>query len=163
MSPNKIIIAIITLTLLIIIGGVSFLSKTGSTQLQTSKEVHFQILETSHDWGEIPINNGNVNKTFRIENNGPEVLELANISTSCMCTTAQVTINDQVSPFFGMHSKSSWLGQVPAGQSAQVFIEFDPAFHGPNGTGQVTRQVSIQTNDPNNPLITFNLTGNVIK
>jgi hypothetical protein len=162
MSGNKLIIGSILVTLAVIIGGVALISKTGPAELAVSQEVHAQAPQTSHDWGEIPINDGNVNKTFEIKNDGPGVLELANVSTSCMCTTAQVIINGDKSPFFGMHAKSSWQGQIPAGESAQVFIEFDPAFHGPNGVGQISRQISLETNDPDNPKITFNLTGNVI-
>lgn len=163
MSSNKIIIGIIAATLLIIVGGIALVSRSGPQQLTVSESVHLEVQETSYDWGEIPINNGNVNKTFEIKNNSQGVLELANVSTSCMCTTAQVIINDQKSPFFGMHPNSSWLGKVAAGESAQVFIEFDPAFHGPSGIGQASRQVSLDTNDPDNPKITFNLIGNVIK
>lgn len=162
-SSNKIIIGVISFTMLAIIGGTVFLSKTGPAQLETAQNVQLELPITSHDWGEIDINAGNVTKTFEIKNNGSDTLELANVSTSCMCTTAQVTVNDQPSPFFGMHSASSWQGKVNPGESANVYIEFDPLFHGPNGVGQITRQVSVETNDPDNPIITFNLTGNVIK
>ncbi len=163
MSSNKVIIIGIGLTLLVIVGGIALVSKSGPQELAVSQAVKVQISETSHDWGDIPINNGNVKKTFEIKNDSQGILELANVSTSCMCTTAQVKINDQVSPFFGMHSNSSWRGQVPAGGTAEVLIEFDPAFHGPNGVGQITRQISLETNDQTNPKITLNLTGNVIK
>jgi len=163
MSSNKIIIAGITLTLLVIVGGIALVSKSGPQELTVSQTVQAQISATSHDWGDIPINNGNVVKTFAIKNDSQATLELANLSTSCMCTTAQVKINDQTSPFFGMHSNSSWRGQVPAGGTAEILVEFDPAFHGPNSVGQVTRQVTLETNDQNHPKITFNLTANVIK
>lgn len=163
MSSNKVIIAVVAFTILTIIGGVSYLSKSGPQKLAISEAVSFELSQTSHDWGEIPINNGNVSRTFEIRNTGSKNLKLANISTSCMCTTAQIMINDQASPVFGMHSNSSWLGQVPAGQTASIYIEFDPLFHGPDGTGQFTRQVVVKTNDQNNPQITFNLTGNVVK
>jgi len=80
-----------------------------------------------------------------------------------MCTNAKVVIGDDQSPFFGMHSNSSWQGLVPAGESAQILVEFDPAFHGPNGFGPITRQVILETNDQSNPKITLNLTANVTK
>jgi len=163
MSSNKTIIIGIALTLAVIIGGIALVSKSGPQELTASQTVQAQISETSHDWGDIPINNGNVKKTFAIKNDSQGTLELANVSTSCMCTTAQIKINDKVSPFFGMHSNSTWRGQVPAGATAEVIVEFDPAFHGPNGVGQVTRQVSLETNDQNHPKITLNVAGNVIK
>jgi len=162
-SGTKIVIGFITVTIALVIGGVALLSKSGPQQLAVSTEVHAKVPQSSHEWGEIPINGGNVTKTFEVKNDGPGTLELANVSTSCMCTNAQIVIDDQKSPFFGMHAQSSWKGEIPAGKSAMVSVEFDPAFHGPNGVGQITRQVSLETNDPDNPKITFNLTGNVIK
>lgn len=163
MSSNKVIIIGVASTLLIIVSGIALVSKSGPQELAVSQTVQAQISETSHHWGDIPINNGNVKKTFEIKNDNQGILELANVSTSCMCTTAQVKINDQTSPFFGMHANSSWIGEVPAGGTAEILVEFDPAFHGPNSVGQVTRQVTLETNDQNNPKITFDLTGNVIK
>lgn len=163
-SGNKLILSVIGLSLLIIFAGAFLVTKmTNHPQLTSDQQVSLSVEETSHDWGEIPITGGNVTKTFTIKNNGQGVLNLANVSTSCMCTTAQVTINGQPSPFFGMHSKSSWLGQVPPGGKAELTVEYDPAYHGPNAVGQISRQVSLETNDPDNPKITFNLTANVIK
>jgi len=163
MSANKVIIASIIATFAIIFGGVYFVSKSGPQSLTTSTKVKAVVAETNHDWGDIPLTGGNATKTFSITNQGPGTLTLANVTTSCMCTNAQVTIGEDQSPFFGMHSNSSWQGQVPAGESAEILIEFDPAFHGPNGFGQITRQVSLETNDQANPKITFNLSANVVK
>lgn len=160
--PNlKIIIGLVLTTLIILIGGIFLVSKTSLPQLTTSQEVHAQVDKTSHDWGNIPLSGGNVQKTFTIKNTGKAVLELANITTSCMCTTVQVVINDQKSPYFGMHSKSSWVGKVPPDNQAEILVEFDPAFHGPSGVGQITRQISLETNDPNQPKLTFDLSTNV--
>jgi hypothetical protein len=79
-----------------------------------------------------------------------------------MCTEAQVVINDEKSPVFGMHSRSSWKGVVSSGESADVKVVFDPLFHGPQGTGPITRLVSFETNDPESPRMEFKLTGNVV-
>jgi len=164
MLNNKLVISFIVGTLAIIVGGVFLVSKTGNTaQLEVTQEAKAEVAETTHDWGEIPINDGNVTKVFKIKNTGSGTLKLANVATSCMCTTAQVIINDKKSPFFGMHSKSSWAGEVAGGGEAEVLVEFDPLFHGPNGLGGITRQISLETNDPENPEITFNLSAEVIK
>jgi hypothetical protein len=163
MSSNKIIIAVIAFTLLIIVGGLALVSNSGPKELEVTKEVSLVTTETTHDWGNIPINDGKVSKSFEIKNEGQGTLKLNNISTSCMCTTAQVVIGDQKSPYFGMHSNSTWVGELPSGQVANLIVEFDPAFHGPNGVGQATRQILVETNDQENPKLTFNLSGNVIK
>jgi len=163
-SNNKLVIGFVVGTLAIIVGGVFLVSKTGnSAQLEVTQEAKAEIAETTHDWGEININDGNVTKVFKIKNTGSGALKLANVITSCMCTTAQVQINDKKSPSFGMHSKSSWLGEVAPGSEANVLIEFDPLFHGPNGVGAISRQISLETNDPKKLKITFNVLGNVIR
>jgi len=163
-SNNKLIIGFVVGTLVIIIGGVVLVNKTGNTaQLEMTQEAKAEVAEITHDWEEIDINGGKVTKVFKIKNTGSGTLKLANVATSCMCTTAQVSVNDKKSPFFGMHSKSSWAGEVPAGGEAEVLVEFDPLFHGPNGVGGIIRQVSLETNDPENLKITFNVSAEVIK
>ncbi len=71
-------------------------------------------------------------------------------------------INGEESPNFGMHSNSSWLGEVEPDQGAELVVTFDPAFHGPSGTGQISRIVTVETNDQNNPTLEFKLSANVI-
>ena len=161
--PSKFLIGSIIATIVILFGGVFLVSKIGNTpQLEVAQEASLSIEETSHTWGDIGINDGNVQKTFIIKNSGPGTLELANIATSCMCTTAQVIIDGKPSPHFGMHSKSGWVGEVSPNGEAELIVEFDPAFHGPSGVGQITRQINLETNDANQPKLTFNLTANVI-
>ena len=158
----KLILMGLILTLLLIFGGVFFVSKTNNpASLATSQTTQVSVDKTNFDWGTIGINDGKVQAEFDLKNSGPAPLQLANISTSCMCTTAQVMIEGKVSPYFGMHQKSSWMGQVEPGKSARLVVEFDPAFHGPQGIGQITRQIVVETNDPDQKQLTFNLTANV--
>ncbi len=114
-------------------------------------------------WGNIPINGGNVTKTFTIKNTGTGALKLFNVKTSCHCTKAHVTIAQENSPDFGMDGVSSWVGEVPPGRQAKLTVIFDPAFHGPQGIGSLNRFVLVETNDGGNPKLTFTLTGTVIK
>jgi len=131
--------------------------------VEKSDQAKAEAGETNYDWGEIKINGGNAEKVFLIKNTGTGPLILSSVSTSCMCTTAQVIINGKESPFFGMHQKSSWMGEVSAGREAELKIVFDPAFHGPSGVGVMTRQIEVATNDKNNPKLEFTLKGNVVK
>jgi hypothetical protein len=147
----------------ILVLGVVLAGNSAAPELEASEDAQMQVLGAmTHDWGEIDIRGGNVEKVFEIENTGDGDLEVTNFKTSCMCTEAQVVINDEKSPVFGMHSRSSWKGVVSSGESADVKVVFDPLFHGPQGTGPITRLVSFETNDPESPRMEFKLTGNVV-
>lgn len=152
------------LTLLLIFGGVVLVTKTNNTAvLSQSEAVQVNTDRTDYDWGEIGINNGKVWAEFVIANTGSAPLELGNVKTSCACTTAQVVIDGQASPYFGMHTKSGWTGEVAPGESAKLIVEFDPLFHGPQGVGQITRQTTVETNDPTQKLLTFITTAEVVR
>ncbi len=158
---NKLVIGVIIGTIALIGGGVWLAGTMKQPDIVVSQDAIAEVEETSHDWGAIPLNGGKVNQSFTIKNTGTVPLQLHDILTSCMCTTAQVMINGQSSPEFGMHQKSAWVGEVPPGQEAQLTVTFDPAYHGPSGVGDITRQVKVETNDPNHPQLTFNLAAQV--
>jgi hypothetical protein len=122
-----------------------------------------EVPVTDFDWGTIDYGGGDATAEFTIKNSGSGPLTLSQVSTYCMCTTAQDIIGDQNSPYFGMHQKSSWIGQIPAGGQAVLKVVFDPAFHGSQGVGPVTRQIVMTTTDSQNPKLEFNLKGNVVK
>jgi hypothetical protein len=145
-------------TVLLIAGGVYWAGKvTAEPEVQVSQEAKAEVGETSYDWGEIPINGGNVYKSFTVKNAGQGELQLYDVKTSCMCTEAQVVVGDETSPEFGMHGNSSWVSRVPAGGEAEVKVRFDPAYHGPSGVGAITRLVTVKTNDADHPELEFNL------
>lgn len=162
---KKIIIGFIALTLLILGVGIYVLSATSApiAKITSSQNARVQVDQKTFDWGNIPINGGNATKTLTIKNIGSDVLKLTGVKTSCTCTKAQVTVDQQASPYFSMHSTSSWVGEVPPGKEAQLTVIFDPAFHGPTGVGPIERLVSIQTNDNQNPSLEFSLKGVVVK
>ncbi len=162
MKINKLIVSLILLTAAIIGGGSYLVVRSSPSQLSSDQSAVATITETSFDWGTIGINNGKVQKNFTIKNNGSSPLRLNNVVTSCMCTTAQVVINGQSSPAFGMHAKSSWSGEVEPGQNADLVVVFDPAFHGPSGVGAITRIITVDTSDAKNPQLSFTLTANVV-
>lgn len=163
---NRLAYFVFASTILILGLGVWLISRpTAGSQLGTavSAGAKAEVGATDFDWGNIDYGGGDVIAEFDIKNSGAAPLSLSEVSTSCMCTTAQVIINGQNSPFFGMHQKSSWVGRIPVGGQAKLKVVFDPAFHGPQGVGPVTRQVVMTTNDPNSPKLEFNLKGTVVK
>ena len=164
MNNKKIVISFIALTLLILGGGVYVLGATSTpAQITSSQNAKVEIPEKTFDWGNIPYSGGNVTKTFAIKNTGSDVLKLTGIKTSCTCTKAQISIDGKTSPYFSMHSTSSWVGEVAPGREAQMTVIFDPAFHGPTGVGPMERLISMETNDTQNPSLEFSLKGVVVK
>lgn len=133
------------------------------TVLGISDNIKIVVPESTFDWGTISYAGGNAVKTFIIKNEGTETLKLQNIKTSCTCTKAQITIEQEKSPYFSMHSTSVWIGEVLPGKEAQLTVIFDPTFHGPGGTGPITRLVSVETNDQNKQKLEFSLKGVVVK
>lgn len=151
MSDKKIIILMAFSTIILLFGGVFFLTKnTATPEIKASQNAKAISKESSFDWGEIGLKDGNVEKTFEIKNDGTENLKLFGVTTSCMCTTAQLILDDKSSPKFGMHDKSSYVMEVPPGKTAKLKVVFDPAFHGPSGIGPINRQITVATNDPDN-------------
>lgn len=165
MNDKKIIIGFVVFTLLILVGGVYILSLTTASPVSVnlSQNAKIEVDQKTHDWGTIFYSGGNVSKTFTIKNIGTDVLKLTNIKTSCACTYAQLTIEGKTSPQFGMHTTSSWVGEVEPGKEAQLIVVFDPDFHGPTGVGPMERLISMQTSDINNPNLEFSLKGVVVK
>ncbi len=164
MNDKKIIIGLIVLTVLILGGGIFVLSKSfTSAEVTSSQNAKAAVDQKTFDWGNISYSGGNVTKTFTIKNTGSDVLKLTGIKTSCTCTKAQISVDGKISPYFSMHSTTSWVGEVPPGKEAELKVIFDPAFHGPTGLGPVERLVSMETNDSQNPKIEFSLKGVVVK
>ena len=163
-KESKIIIGGFLGLLILITGGMLWLSKTSaSPSVEATSNANAVTKVVSHEWGEIGINDGNALAEFSISNDGTDTLKLFNVVTSCACTTAQIVVGDEVSPLFGMHTKSNYIAEVPAGDTAILKVEFDPAFHGPGGVGPVNRQIVVETNDPGQPELNFMATGTVRK
>lgn len=138
-----------------------FNSQTALAQIESNPHTSLVVEAKNYDWGQININDGKVSTSFALANSGSEPLKLYDITTSCACTTAQSIIGDTASPIFGMHSKSSYITEIPAGETSQIKVIFDPAFHGPSGIGSISRQITMATNDPTNPTLTLNVTATV--
>ena len=140
-------------------------SSTKATVSKTSG-AKIYIDHTSKIVGNIGYSKGILYHSFPIKNVGTDNLEIANIATSCMCTKAFLKTGDNDGPNFGMKgmsAPSSWKGVLKPGEKGEIIAAFDPAYHGPQGTGQVTRSVSFETSDPDNPYVEVMFEGEVIK
>jgi len=97
--------------------------------------------------------------TFDIRNDGKADLELTRVNTSCDCTYAYVTIAGQKSERFIMHNTLPWVGKVAPNQSATLEVVYQPSIMPVRGP--VERTVTVATNDPNKPVLTFTVKATV--
>lgn len=116
-----------------------------------------EFSEDDFDLGKIPY--AVYEKKVTIKNTGAKTLEINNVITSCMCTSAKVKIADEISEEFDMHTVSSWLGKIEPGREGELLIKFDPSVHEIHGT--VSRTIQINTNDPDRPLATVKFVADV--
>ena len=56
-----------------------------------------------------------------------------------------------------------WSQKIAPGEIGYLEVTFDPAFHGPGGTGSVIRAIYLSTDDPKNKTAEVKLLVNVIK
>jgi hypothetical protein len=153
----------IFLPIVLIAGGIvfSWLSYSPSENQGTPK---IEIVQKEYDAGTVSMADGVVKHTYEIKNTGDSDLKINRIWTSCMCTTAVLRVGDKKSPKFGMHDNPAFWSQTIAPEQAGFLeVEFDPAFHGPQGVGLAVRAVYLSTNDPENKKAEVKLSANVIR
>ena len=95
----------------------------------------------------MPIGGGIITKEYEIKNILGKDVELLKITTSCMCTSTNVKIGDNETKFFSMEmggDKNPLISlKIKKDETAKVTVRFDPAAHGPQGTGPFDRVVSL--------------------
>ena len=106
---------------------------------QRPGRIELSVVE--YDFGTIP-NTRPVSQVFEVRNTGQGVLEIAGVSTSCGCTTAEVDAR-----------------QLAPGETTDLRVTYDPQAHG-GATGQFMRQVYLRSDDPDTPEVslTFRVT-----
>lgn len=164
-GEKKILIGIIAITLLVLGGGIFYLTKSTPSKpvLVETIGAKIETPETNFDFNDIVYSGGDAIHEFKIKNIGDKELQIANLKTSCTCTKTYLKTQAGNGPAFNMHSQSDWIGKLNPGEEASIVADFDPAFHGPNGVGPISRIVSFETNDPDHPYVEFNFSGNVVK
>lgn len=102
--------------------------------------------ETFYDFGSVKINGGFVNHEYALENSSDKIVKIGEVSTSCMCTAAQIIIGDKTYGPFGMpgHSGARQANVIiNPGEKLILKAVFDPAAHGPSGIGVIERQIFV--------------------
>ena len=164
-TEKKVLIASVLLTIALLGGGTFLLTggSSGPARVTVSQSAKAFAQQRSYDFGQVSYQGANVTRDFIIKNTGTDILRLMNIRTSCHCTKAQVIVNGETSPYFGMSGVSSWIGEIQPGKEGKLKVIFDPAYHGLGGVGPVSRLVNVETNDASNKNLEFSLTGTVTK
>ncbi len=161
---NKVTIISIIGAVVVIGGAIAFSASTNpsSTSLSKSAEVtvasEITVDREIHDFGEIDIFGGKVQSDFTLTNTGTEDVTITAATTSCGCTEGVVGGEN-----FGMHSKLTAEVTIPVGETETLTAIYDPLAHGPNGTGQITRQLFLKTNSRTTPEIEVRISADVYK
>lgn len=125
------------------------------------------VSEESWNMGAISMKNGLSYKEIELRNNTDFPVTVTEMETSCMCTTATITNADGTKgPTKGMvgHGSTTRMSQTIApGETAKLSVVFDPNAHGPNAVGPITRNVTLKTNSPDQPVIDLKFSGLVTK
>jgi hypothetical protein len=94
------------------------------------------------NWGKVSPKDSPLKTTILIKNSGNQPLNLSKVKPGCGCTTAPVK-KDVLSP----------------GETTDIDVTFNVS----GNTGPVTKTIAIESNDPNNPNITYYLKAEVIR
>lgn len=106
------------------------------------------VSEEGYDFGSISMAKGKVSHAFSVKNTADGPIVIAKLSTSCMCTTATLTVDGTRKGPFGMpgHGIIPKINQsIGPGKEAEVEVVFDPAAHGPSGVGRIDRLVYLES------------------
>lgn len=102
------------------------------------------VSPASYDLGQIGPGNP-VTTTFAVSNQGNGPLLIESVTTSCGCTTAQIS-SQTIAP----------------GASADLTVTFDPQAHA-GATGQFLRYIYLRTNDPTAPEVEVEIRVEVVE
>jgi hypothetical protein len=91
-----------------------------------------ELSSAEFDFGTVP-NTKPVSHTFEVRNVGRGELEILGVSTSCGCTTAEVSER-----------------RLRSGESAELTVTYDPQAHD-GATGEFMRIVYVRSDDPETP------------
>lgn len=151
-----------------IIGGLIFLAvfilfsllTTNDQQPNQNPYVASAVIaeRTFHDFGTIDIFGGKVSTTYTLKNTGEEDVSIVSAVTSCMCTEGEIG-----GLRFGMHDKTGLKVVISAGEEKTLTAIYDPLAHGPNGTGKITRELTLTTDSSETPKIMVRFSANVVK
>lgn len=165
MSTKTIVIGLILFSV-VFIGGSYFLLAGGNKPevkiaSYSSKDKDRPIVEVKKkliDLGTIKVSNQK-EVMFTIKNTGTKPLQISNMSTSCHCTHGQFIYQGQTSEEYGMSNVSDVLPEIAPNTEAKIKVIYRPyemPVYGP-----VERELYLNTNDPNNQKLVFQVTAKV--
>ncbi|MFO0702334.1 MAG: DUF1573 domain-containing protein [Candidatus Andersenbacteria bacterium] len=102
------------------------------------------------DFGTVAMSKGKVTHDFVVTNTGKQPISLTKLYTSCMCTSAELSLGEHHQGPFGMqgHGATPTFDETLApGAAVTVSATFDPNAHGPAGVGPIDRSVSLESSD----------------
>ena len=152
---------IIIIVAVVIGGGIMFFSGNSDEATEVEQVTSASSLTADrqlHDFGEIDIFSGVVTTTFALTNEGTEDVTVSEGTTSCGCTNAEL---GGIS--FGMHEKMNKEFVIPAGETRDLTVVYDPLAHGPSGTGLAQRSVFLKTNSSVTPELEVRIKAMVTK
>lgn len=127
-----------------IILAVALLTSLAVAACGPAGEPDIELAQTATDLGEVQ--NGEIREfDVEVRNVGEEALEIEAVTTSCGCTTA--SIDPQT---------------IAPGESGVLHVAYDSGAHGPEFSGQVERQIFIDSNDPDESEVVFKLAVDVL-
>lgn len=150
----------LTIAILIVFGFLAWLGQSQKQKLSPSLNLNspdkvFSVNSRSYNFGTISMTQGKVSYTFKVKNISNKTIKTEKLYTSCMCTEATFSKNEEKSGPFGMPGH----GFVPPlkkiiypEEEFEIIVEFDPAAHGPAGIGPVKREIYLET-DSTTPLV----------
>lgn len=148
---NKTIISIVVGIL--VLGGLIWIARPDAQSISsapTSSNGTLTVEEANnYDFGTISMAAGKVKHQFKIKNTSSEAVSIEKMYTSCMCTTAELTVGVKRFGPYGMpgHAAIPKINQaINPNEEAIVEVVFDPAAHGPAGVGRIERTVTLENN-----------------
>lgn len=156
-GETKFLVGTLLVTIVIITAAVFWISKisggTSGTNPNVDRFVNnvqaqgITINRESIDIGKVAYGGGIVSNSYEIKNTTDKMVKLRKIVTSCMCTKARVKFGDKNTKFYAMEMNGDKNPIIdydfPAGATAQVEFNFDPAAHGPAGIGLIDRVITL--------------------
>ena len=152
----------IILALVVLVGGGLIWMASQSNQANepvavTSTSAALEAEVSQYDFGTININGGDVTTEFPVTNTGTEAIVIADGTTSCACTSAEIA-----GVGFDMHTGMKSEVTIAPGETKMVSATYDPLFHGPMGTGKISREVILKTNSVVTPEVRLRFNADVI-
>lgn len=116
---------------------------SSATSLATERG-ELSVAEQLFDFGTVSMAAGKISREFTVTNASAFPATVKQLSTSCMCTSAELAYQGKTEGPFGMpgHGIIPKINtSIKPASEAIVKVTFDPAAHGPSGVGAIARDV----------------------